>query len=330
MSVLFDHFIHQTGTIEVGPSFLTLYTLCSDLTWSIITAKTDNFYHIQNLPSTQNYFDSFFTAKDYNLIGFENDLYIYNLYTEYLFSVEFDRSLYVSNIYWKRPSFRFMYMTDQINLFFVPNDNNLNVMFSHLILDKLNTNWFLNLELENNLKFLKNLRLFSNSNYLSSQYDCIVRNFDGNGLYFYFLYNRWDFEMAVHSIFSLWYETHGALFEDYLYLQFTPFFSETRDNTFTDMNFFSSQWAYSSELTDGYYMNRYGWGYSIYHPTPYHLFQVENNYITHDFLTKKQSIDSYLDHIMQFQLPKKKSKILDVADFTRHMSDLNMRNQTNY
>lgn len=327
MSIVFDHFIHQTGTIEVGPSFLTLYTLCSDLTWSIITAKTDNFYQIKNLPSTQIYFDSFYTIKNYELEGFQRELYLYNLNTEYLFSLEFDRSMPFTNIYWTRPSFRFLYMTSEVSLFFSEQINSSNIWFDHIILDKLNLNWFLNYEFENNLKFLKNLRLFSDSSYWMSKYGTVVRNFDNNGLYFYFLYNRWDFEMAVHAIFSLWYETHGALFEDYLFLEFTHFFSETRDNTFTDMNFFSSNWAYSYELSDGYYMNRYGDPYPTYHPNPYNLFQAQNNYITYDFVTKKKSVDSYLEHIMQFQLPKKKAKVLDVADFTRHMSDLNARKQ---
>ena len=321
MSTVLDQIIYQLGMVQVGPSISTFWNQSSNLILSILDAKTDNFYYIGNLPLTPNYYDSY--LKEHNSL--KNDYFKF-LHSNYLACLDFDRIL-LFNI-WENSSYAFLYPTLDFNfLFFSKISNNVIIKFPVLEEIQSNINWFLNYEYIQNSNFLENLRLFSNSIYWVNNYGTLNRNFYPQGFYLNFLYNRWDFEIVVHSIFSLWYQTHGDLFEDDLVLELSGLLNYNRNCILTDINYFSSGWAYSRDLVEGYYINRYGQPIDFTEVTEYGIFQQHNNYIIHDFLSKKTSIEEYLEGTLQFQPPKKINKDQDVTDFTEYMKELNLRKQ---
>lgn len=321
MSTILDQIIYQLGMGQVGPSILTFYNQSSDLILSIFYAKTNNFYFIENLPVTPNYYDSY--LKNENLLKSD---YLKFLHFNYLSFLDFDRIL-PFNI-WLNSSYAFLYPTLDVNfLIFNKIPNSTIVKFPSWEEIPSNLDWFLNYQLAQNLSFLQDLRLFSNSIYLTNNFGNLNRNFYPQGFYLYFLYNRWDFETVVHSVFSLWYQTHGDLFEDDLVLELSGLLNYNRNCVLTDINYFSSSWAYSRDLFDGYYMNRYGRPEDFTEVTEYGIFQQHNCYVIHDFLSKKASSEEYLEGTLQFQPPKKANKDQDVTDFTAYMKELNLRKQ---
>lgn len=322
MDSVLEQIIQQTGTVEVGPSVLTFYTHTSDLILSILKAKTDNFYTIQGLPITPIYFDSYIKLDN----SLKNDYFNF-LYLNYQYLVDFDRILPFYG--WINTNYQFLYLTGEID-FLICSKKNSVININFLFYDDLVSSylyWFLNYQYNVNLNFLQNLRLFSNSLYLSEKFGVLSRNLDPKGFYFYFLYNRWDFEMVLHPLFSLWYQTQGDIMEDDLFLKLSGLFHYQRSFSSTDIHYFGSPWLYSYELFDAYYMNRFGIANQLAEITEYDIFKAHNNYSIHDFLSTKISGEEYLDHIIQYQPIKKQGTERDVADFSQYIEELNFRKQ---
>lgn len=325
MSSFVEQFIEQTGMIEVGPSISTFYNQTSDLILSILNAKTDNFYYVFNLQTNPIYFDAYFSTVLANPSHFSYEQHLINLQYKYWESIDFDKNLPLSFSF--KSAYQFLYLIPNIELFLdfkIKTPVNIDTPFYR---DSFNLLWFLNYEVFNNFNYLHNLRLFSNSLYWSTQYTLESRNLNIPGFYIYFLYNRWDFEMVVHSVFSLWYETHAAGFEDDLFLSQSGLLNSFTMGVNTEIQYFSAQWAFSYELTEGYYMNRYGKPNEAIPQTEYSTFQAQHSYAIHDYLSKKNSILEYLENVIEYQPLKKKEKQVDVADFTQYMEELNRRKQ---
>ena len=309
MPNLFDNIIGYTGMIEVIPSFWTLYFYNYDVASSILNTNRDNFYFIYNLPITPLYFDSYILQTQ-----ILRD-YFTTLQYEYKSLLDVERDFPVCSTF--RYSHEFLYSEYPITSLIPWNGkSNIMIFFDHydVASSNLNLNWLLNYQLQNNLIFLKDLKYFCNSVYWSYQYDLLTRNFESKGFYFYFLYNRWDFEMVIHSVFSLWWPFEGHLFDDNAWLYGSGLLNWEPAGYNIDTCSFNNQWIPSSELRANYYKYRFGKPCEDYYLTEYGYFQLENNYILSSFLKNKNNGLEYLSHISQYKPPIKTRRTKDWFD----------------
>lgn len=305
---MLETFISHSVWLQLNPDLPLYYTDLSGLVASILDPKIDNFYFIYNLPKTSLYNDSYYNQISINFNYFDTKYYLFNLYSDYIFSLVFDRDLQFTS--WIKTCEGFLYHTESVDFLISANQSkNVMVFFGHLTSELLDLNWFLNQELVNNLTFLKNLSLFSNTMSPFVITDESIRNLDLNGFYFQFLtHNTTDYKIFCHTLFSTLWPLYNTMLYDDTFLFFSGFISDCSHLNPVDVQYFSTRSPVSSELAEGYYKNRFGGPDQTRWLTEYGYFQVENNYITAPFLSKKDGTIEYLDNIMQYHPLSKKQK----------------------